>query len=121
MDLLFGLGSSSRAYRVLIASVSRWAAAGPPLEVVLLAQLAPDNSGSDLAGLRSRAGFGFGGGRHLQPTRSRGAAKCLQANSDALVHSHFHLSSVPVCTAATCKGNRASAAEVVHLRFYASD
>src|SRR5215208_8420779 len=121
MDLLFGLGPSSRAYRVFGASVPRWAAAGPPLEVVLLAQLAPDNSGSDLAGLRSRAGFGFGPWRHLQPTRSRGPAQCLQANSDALVNSHIHLSSFPICKAAACKWSRAPAAKVVHLLFYARD
>src|SRR5215217_2918489 len=119
MEYVLGLGTSCRPYCILVSTVSRWSAAGSPLEVVLLAKLVPDISGNDFADARSRAGLLSW--RHLQPTRSRGSAKCRGAGSDALVRSHIRLSSFPVCTAAACQRSRASAAEVVHLLFYASD
>src|SRR5215216_5466564 len=119
MDDGLGLGPSLRPYCVLVSAVSRWSAAEPSLEVVRLAQLAPDISGRDFAGARSGVTFLYW--RHLQPTRGRGSAKCREAGPDARVYSHIRLSSLPVCAAATCERNRASAAQVVHLLFYAGD
>src|SRR5918992_1011523 len=114
MGFVLGLGPRCRLYGVLASSVSRWSAAEPSVEVVLLAQLAPDISGNDFAGVRCRRGSGYW--RHLQPTRSRGSAKLRGATSDALVYSHAHLSSVPAYAIAPRRGSRASADQVVCLR-----
>src|SRR5215210_1199317 len=119
MDLLFDLGPNARPYCVLDAAVSGWSAAEPSLEVVGMAQRIPDSSGNNFAGVRSQVGFGYW--RHLQSTRSRGPAKCLEADSDALIYSHVRLSSFPSCKVGACQRSRASAAEVVRLLYHARD
>jgi hypothetical protein len=54
MDLILGLGCSCRPYRVLRSAVPRWEAAERSVEMVRLAQLAPNISGNDLAGILER-------------------------------------------------------------------
>src|SRR5919112_5275152 len=114
MDIVLVLGSGRRPSSVPIAPVSGWAVAGPPLEVVLLAQLAPDICGSDLSGICIWNGSGHRS--HLQPARDRGTAKRLQAGSGADIHSWAHLSSVSVLAAGARRWSRAPAVEVVRLR-----
>src|SRR5215217_5851341 len=118
MDLLLGLGASHWAWRVRAPSVSKRSVAEPSVEMVLMAQLAPYISRSDLADVRSRVGCKPW--RHLQPTRARGSAECLETDSDALVCSPISFSSFPVCKAGACERNRAPADQVARLRYYAS-
>ena len=94
MDYEFGLLTRYRLYGLRRSSVSRWSIAEPSLEVVRMAQFAPDISVNDFAGISSRVDLGFE--RHLQPTRSRGATESLEADPDDLFCSRFCFSSFSV-------------------------